>query len=205
MGPIPLPSSDSQQLLQRMQQLESNFTALQDRLEGNKSKELFAQQFKAAEASGVLGNSHNSSGSMTRGSQHSAELPAPPLSDGNGLLPSNNNFPSRFGSGAGPMRASRDRVPAPRSGTGGAGGGGGSSGDDWAAAPGVGSSGSGLNSMGSAGLGGMRHPAGLPPVPPPAGAGVAMGDFNSTHMYSQVRPSDYKFAEQRKQGPKQCF
>lgn len=204
MGPIPLPS-DSQHLLQRMQQLESNFTALQDRLEGNKAKELFAQQLKAAEASGVLGTSHNSSGSMTRGSQHSAELPAPPISDGSGLLPANNNFPSRFGGGAGPMRASRDRAPAPRSGTGGAGGGGGgSSGDDWAAAPGGASSGGGLTSMGSAGLGGMRHPAGLPPVPPPAG-GAAMGDFNSTHMYGQVRPSDYKFAEQRKQGPKQCF
>ncbi|KXZ43385.1 hypothetical protein GPECTOR_92g608 [Gonium pectorale] len=95
--------------------------------------------------------------------------------DGSGLLPPNNNFPSRFG-GPGGLRAARERTPGRPAGPG----------------PTL-VVGEERPPGGHHGSGG----GGVPPAPGPP------GELLSTHRYGTVLPSDLKLAEQRRQGPKQ--
>ncbi|GIL58755.1 hypothetical protein Vafri_13754 [Volvox africanus] len=231
-GPIPIPSVESQ-LLQRVQQVESQLSSMQDKLENQRAKEEFARQLRAAQgdrppipmpsqqqqqhptgtappATGAGGASSaqcrpsvgNDLGSSSFGSSgfnaagpasvgastasssggcpalHPPAAPPTQVIDGSGLLPVNNNFPSRFGGGG--LRAARDRTPGRAGAAGGGNGGGGGAGAEDISSHGYGST------LTSAQNG-----------PPPA------GEFMSTMRYGSVLPSDLKLAEQRKQGPRQ--
>lgn len=232
-GPIPMPASstDSSALSQRVQQLESQLTALTgawDRLEGQKAKEEFAKQLMAVKGDGLLtpggggsGSGHhqhhhhhsNSNGAAAAAPSSAAAQPAvrrssnngmgtsgaaaPPgeAIDGSGLLPANNNFPSRFGGGAAGLRAARDRTP------GGRGGPAGDSGDY----SGPGGSGGFGGGGGGAGLGLPGHAVSAGGAGGGGAGGPPGGDLMSTHRYGTVMPSDFKLAEQRKAGPRQGF
>ncbi|GIL77111.1 hypothetical protein Vretimale_3208 [Volvox reticuliferus] len=227
-GPIPIPSLESQ-LLQRVQQVESQLSSMQDKLESQRAKEEFARQLRAAQgdrppiplppqqqhptgtvppAAGAAGSpsaqcrpsagndlgsgSFGSSGFPAAGpasagaSTGSASSGCPALQppaaaptqviDGSGLLPANNNFPSRFGAGG--LRAARDRTPGRAGPAGGGNGGGGGAGNE------------DISSHGST------------PISTQNGLPLA-GEFMSTVRYGSVLPSDLKLAEQRKQGPRQ--
>ncbi|KAG2439961.1 hypothetical protein HXX76_004080 [Chlamydomonas incerta] len=134
------------------------------------------------------------------GAGASGSAPPPPpgeVIDGSGLLPANNNFPSRFGGGAAGLRAARDRTPGGRGGEGG----------EYSGAGGSGGFGGGAG--GGGGGGGLALP-GHAVIAGAAGAGVGAGgppggDLMSTHRYGTVMPSDFKLAEQRKAGPRQGF
>jgi hypothetical protein len=186
-----MPAADAA-LQQRLSTLETQLSALlqeqserqerQEHAEAQKAKELFAQQLKAAQGVGIpvpsAASSQGSNPTSGRQSSHAAASPQGPavartfagpdtpggdVIDGSGLLPSNNNFPSRYGAGGPALKPARDRMPGPRAGP------------------------------ADGGHDGSAHGAG------------AGDDFMNTHKYGSATPSDLKFAEQRKVGPRQGF
>ncbi|KAG2495313.1 hypothetical protein HYH03_006585 [Edaphochlamys debaryana] len=206
-GPIPMPATAMDPaLLQRVQQLEAQLNGMllqQERVEGQRAKEEFAKQLRAAAGEGVPVPQHmqHSSSANSVGGGAGGGGPARASSgldggsasgaeviDGQGLLPVNNNFPSRFGGPSGnALRAARDRTPVKPGQTSSAGG----ADEGGLPPPGPGAVHMGRGGMLVPGMGGG------------GGGGSAGAAFMDTHKYGNVMPSDYKLAEQRKAGPKQ--